>query len=1136
MENHYFMKLTIPSIYKKQIAPFIIFVSLALFIWFLGPLLVVANYTPLAYPDKRLYIIAAFFLLWVLKFIFFDTTPAKNKYQQPQFSPETAKKLQTLQGRFQGALNFLKKTVINKQGSRFHLSTLSWYLFIGASGSGKTTLLANSKVNFILSKQFKQAEAVIIPSSDACDWWVTRDLVLIDVPGYYFMGREKPSANHPEKNKDGNILWKSLLNLIKITPAKDNLNGIIIALNFPEMLKKSSAQEKNALIHDLKKRITELRNQFGSQLAFHFVITKCDLLPGFLEFFSETGSEELSQAWGLTMPELQPKDKLLDVFTLRFNALIKRINKQLLLRLHQERNPNARPYIKDFPLHLERLKEAITTLLKALAMPDLHLQGVYLTSAAQPPAEEPVSYTHVAHSNLTHQPLQIMRAPTIPSRAYFVKQLVMQSFLYTSRQVSLQNQSDYTWLRRATYAISIGIIVTATLLLGHDFKRSIEKTYTLQNDLTRYQMYVQENDPSDVRLIKALPLLDNLQQAANNSHHQLVRIESILAFYTNRSQQTANVIYFKALQTIVIPEIKNDLENFLANASNKNPVLVYTALKAYLMMTDPENFQASFLTNTISKITSTPMNSTVLSRLTSHVNAIFSTHLATVQLNQNLITDVRKQLVNLPSTELGFVILKSMDANNADSTIGLGTNFGSPPVFVSKQVDNRIPNMFVAANFQKILADEINSAATEALKGNWVLGDIMPSVNQPSLDSLTSQLRNQYIAKYVDIWESQLANIQPYTPKNLLQVDEMILNLTNNNSPLLQLLQTIKENTGFDPIISSSPKIMALDNLVNSDIKQSSLYEAFVDLRQLHFYLQKILNSANSNKNAFDAASSRLQNLNDDPITAIHKLAEQNPEPLKSWLNIIANQSWDFILQKAGTHIQTAWKTNILPTYNEHIANRYPFVQNSDKDVSLQEFTNFLGHRGLLANFYLNYLKPFVDDKGSQWTWRTIDNQRIPFSNELLANLQHAAQLQHVFFPNGDNKLSIEFTMQPIALDPQMRTLTLNINGQQAAFQKNGKRLPRTFTWPGNYYSHGTTVSFITPKSQMISNTLKGDWGLFRLINSSTEGINDKKALMLNIAANGHSAKYMLFTNASMNPFLPNSISHFELPQDILRS
>ncbi|HSW92846.1 MAG TPA: type VI secretion system membrane subunit TssM, partial [Gammaproteobacteria bacterium] len=1078
------MKLTIPELKKKHAITLAVFIFLSLLTWFGGPYLSISNHMPLADVAERLYLIAAYFLVWLFKWMVLDHIPAqKNELSPVQMPSETAKRLQTLQGRFQGALNFLKNTVIVKENKKFNLSGLPWYVLTGPAGVGKTTLLASSGVNFILSRQSRQTDTPVTAGREACDWWVTRDLVFVDVPGHYFTGKEKKTAP--------NVLWSTLLDLVKTTPVKEQLGGVIIALNLPEIMAKPNGQEMSLLIHDMKKRITELRDAFGAQLSFHFVITKCDLLPGFPEFFGEMGSDELAQLWGFTLPALSAKEKRLDVFALRFNALIKRINKQLLWRLHQERNPNTRPCIKDFPLHLERLKEAVMTLLKALAMPDFCLETCYLTSATQTPVEESVNHIPSASGHLTHQALQIMRAPGMQSRAYFIKQLVAYGFLHSSGKTAIVDPIDYAWRRRAMYAVSIGSIVTATLLLGRDFQQSLEKTYALQHDLAHYQMSIQRSLVSD-RLVNALPLLDALRQASGDATGRFTRFSAFLSFYSNKSEQTASVVYGKALQTIVVPETQALLEHYLHSASNKNPVLVYTALKAYLMMTGQENFKANFIANTLGKIASIRLNQEALHQLALHMDAAFSAHLLVIQPDQNLVQDVRKQLINLPGIELAFVILKNNDTNNADSTIDLGTNFGKPPVFVSKEVANRIPNMFTASYFQKIVSEEMNMAAMEALKGNRVLGDIPPAANQPTPDALMSELHDQYIANYIDIWESQLANIQPYTPKNLLQADEMIQNLTNNNSPLLQLLQTIKQNTGFDPVMTSSPKMMALDNLIgDADANQGSLYEVFVDLRQLHLYLQKILNSPDSNKSAFMAASARMRNVTaDDPIATVHRLAEKSPEPLKSWLNTIANQSWHFMLAKSSEHIQTTWQTTVLPVYNQHIADHYPFVQNSHEDVSLQQFTDFLGHHGLLANFYLTYLKPFVNDKGEQWVWNTVDNQHLPLSNNALLGLQQAANLQHAFFPEGTNQPSIEFTLQPITMDASLRALTLTVNGEEVAFQRSGKRLPRTFTWPGSRDLHATTISFISPDSPMVSNTEKGDWGLFRLVSRSMDAPN----------------------------------------------
>ncbi|MEO8402660.1 MAG: type VI secretion system membrane subunit TssM [Gammaproteobacteria bacterium] len=1128
------MKPTTLNALKKQIVPFIFIAISSVFIWYVGPLLAIANQIPLAQPEKRIYIIAAIFLIWLLKVIFLDSMPETPKTSNPTLPAEFVKKLQLLKGRFQGALNFLNKTVINKNGVNVSLNKLPWYLLIGTESSGKTTLLANSNINFILSKQFKKENSSNIYYSNTCDWWATRDLVLVDVPNNYFIPCQKPADKNQQTTQAAPTLWAALLNLIKSTPGHNQLNGVVIALNLPEIMKRSSAQKKSALIPELKRRILELRAAFGPALPFHIVITKCDLLPGFLDFFGESSGDELAQAWGVTLPMLSAKEKLLDVFSHRFNVLIKRLNKQLIWRLHQERNTNVRPYIKDFPLHVERLKENLMQILKALMIPDLRLHSVYLTSATQSSTDESGNYIHGVSSNASHQALQIMRAPVMPSRAYFVRQCILQGLLHSIDHRPASTK-DYSWQKRTVYAASLSTIVLAAILLGQDFQHSVKKAYSIQSDLGQYQLYMQQPNQNNDRLVKALPLLFGLQQAANSSH-QLSRLQNALSFYSNKSEQTANSVYLKALQTIVIPEVKNYLEKYLRHAANKNPVPVYTALKAYLMLADADNRQANFIANTLNKIISTPMNKQALTELTSHIDAALSQNAIAIDLDQDLIATVRKQLVNLPSTELGFVILKNIDTNNADSEIGLGTNFGNPPVFISKRVANRIPNMFTVANFNNVLNTEIRTSTNEALSGNWVLGALTPSANQVSAETLTTQIYNQYIANYIDIWESQLANIQPYTPKNLLQIDEMIQNLTSNNSPLLQLLQTIKQNTSLMPIITASPKFQALNTLLDgADNKQQSpLYQVFSTLQQLHVYLQSILSAPNVSNAAFTAAALRMQNPNQDAIAATHQLAMQSPEPLKTWLNNIANESWNFILQENAQYVEAAWQNEIIPTYNTEIANHYPFSQNSNQEVNLQQFTTFLGHRGKLAQFYQAYLKNYVNENDNQWTWKIVDNQKIPFSDALLASLQHASQIQSAFFQDGSNKLSIDFTLQPVELEANSKSFNLNINGQLISYKKNSQRFVRALSWPGNFSAHASSINFVTPKNQLVGNTIKGDWAWFKLVNNATQTVNSRKELMLTFSADGHMAKCLLLTSGHMNPFLPMNLTRFELPQDLM--
>ena len=915
MGKHYTMKLTIPNVSKPHVLQIALLLCLSTLIWYAGSYLIIANSAPLAQPGKRLYLIIALFLVWLLKILCLDPTPKKIETVPKTISPDLQKKIQTLQGRFQGALDFLKKTTIDKHNMTVRLIDLPWYLVIGSENSGKTTLLANSGINYILSKQFKQENLTHVTASDTCDWWATRDLIMVDVPGQFLTDK----VTHTEQKTTASPLWNTLLSLINTSSHHHQLKGVVLTLNLTELLNKENITQKSSSIQTLKKRIAEISASVNQQLPVFLVITKCDLLPGFSEFFSDCGSDELTQAWGVTLPTPQPNEKLLDIFSSRFNALIKRLNKQLIWRMHQERNPLARAHIKDFPLQVERLKESILHFIKIC--PGLKLHGVYLTSALQNSPNQPENNT------LSHLALQIMRTPVMPSRTYFVTQMISHGFLNIPNTTFHHAKNALAWKKRLIYTASITIITAAALVLGHDFKKSVEKAYSVQNELTRYQLNLKQPAQNSERIAQALPLLNALYQAANKPQHPLSNLEHIGSFYTNKSQQTAAEVYHQALQTIFLPLLKNTFESYLQSANNNNTNETYNVLKAYSMIGDSAHRDIPYIIATFKQINSAALNPETSNALTNHIQMLLHANLTT-PINTQLVTNVRKLFLTLPPTELAMVLLKSMNNNDNDSSIGLGT-FGNPPIFVSRGVINRIPNMFTRANFENILLDEINLAAQESLKGNWVLGNFESSQNTASFDELASQLRTQYIANYVDVWESLLANIQPYTPTNLTQTDEMITNLTSSHSPLLQLLQTIKYNTSFEPILAASPKIQALNHLI-TDIgnnQQSTLYQHFIGLQTLHAFLQPLLNSENGSNVAFQLTQQYTKNTLPLPITHLHELAEQSPEPLKTWLNTIADESWKFILDEASQHTNNALRASSTAqgAYNVDDLNHFAF-------------------------------------------------------------------------------------------------------------------------------------------------------------------------------------------------------------------
>ncbi len=901
---------------------------IALLIWQHGPSLMIAHHFLLKEPQKRLALILALFLAWAVKFLLWEHLRAPTKD-----NGNLAQLLHTLRGRFLGALRFLKKTVIDKHGFSTPLNTLPWYLLIGPPGSGKTTLLNQSNVNFILSKQKKQEDQEkTVSSSSVCDWWVTRDLVLVDVPGCYAFSPAKNTlteALHPEEENTTAAasakphaqfaLWQSLLNLLIKYRQKNNIGAVVIVLNLPELIK-LSRQQQTQWFQDLRQRLLECWAKFG-KLPVYILVTKCDLLPGFSEFFNDIGSDELMQPWGIPLSGRKEHEKLLDLFTDRFNALIKRLNKQLIWRLHQERSPQLRPIVKDFPLQLEFIKETLTQVIKMLtaANPDLELEGVYLMSATQ--ENSAATSSTLFHHDLPSA-LEVPPASPFISRAYFIKNVISYLLPHTSHPIVQRHQQRKALLPQLAYSLGFMLLCVGVFELGVDFQRGLYQLSTVQRYLAQYQLYLQQNstqESSVTTLTSALPLLNTLQ-AATQMPVQTSRLEQIEAPYSSKSQQTAVAIYNKALQTIILPQIRNEFEKYLETSTDKNPEQLYATLKAYLMLRRPDTdadtprtqadlAKTGFIIHTLEQISPTFAKNAVNNAL---AQPAFLRHLQNALqlkqanlLNNRLIKQARKTLNSLPDEDLAFILVKNRNNNSKDSELNFGTNIGTPPALISKGTMTQVPYLFTAPAFETVIKTDLPLAAAETINGNEVLGkkfyrnDSLIS-SADTVTVLTQELNKYYLNHYIDIWESLVDNISINLPKNITETDAMIMNLISTHSPLLQLLQTIHTNTNLEPVLNNSFKLQALNTLFTQTQTQQkdSLYSIFTDLRELHQFLQQASTQALGGK--INPALTSPQS----PITRIRAAAESYPEPIKNWLQTLLSATQNYLLpnSKAATN------------------------------------------------------------------------------------------------------------------------------------------------------------------------------------------------------------------------------------------
>ena len=151
-------------------------VLLAAVMWWFGPLLPgFEGWVP------RLLAIQSMLLIWVV---------ANTLIDMRRRSRETtlAQGLLTAPGEEADAVGqTLAKAlaVLKQSGQRATMAELPWYAIIGPPGAGKTTALLNAGLSFTLADQSSQGSVAGIGGTRLCEWWFTKDAVLIDTAGRY---------------------------------------------------------------------------------------------------------------------------------------------------------------------------------------------------------------------------------------------------------------------------------------------------------------------------------------------------------------------------------------------------------------------------------------------------------------------------------------------------------------------------------------------------------------------------------------------------------------------------------------------------------------------------------------------------------------------------------------------------------------------------------------------------------------------------------------------------------------------------------------------------------------------------------------------------------------------------------------
>src|SRR5438477_5410025 len=161
------------------------------------------------------------------------------------------------------------------------LYKLPWYVIVGEPGSGKTEAVRHSNVGF---PPGMQDEFQGVGGTINMNWWFTNHAVLLDTAGRLMFEEVKPGETSE---------WKEFLTLLKKNRPNCPINGLFLVIPSDSLIK-DSADDIARKAGKIAQQLDVIQRVLDVRFAVFVIITKCDKIIGFREFFD-----------GLTDPQLQ---------------------------------------------------------------------------------------------------------------------------------------------------------------------------------------------------------------------------------------------------------------------------------------------------------------------------------------------------------------------------------------------------------------------------------------------------------------------------------------------------------------------------------------------------------------------------------------------------------------------------------------------------------------------------------------------------------------------------------------------------------------------------------------------------------------------------------------------------------------
>jgi len=765
----------------------------------------------------------------------------ENNTQAEYGQQKNTHELQLISQKLKESIQLIRKSKLGDKKGHAALYELPWYMVIGNPAAGKSSAIYHSGLKFPFENSHQKSISSGLCGTRNCDWFFSTEGVLLDTAGRYSVYAE----DHPE--------WLGFLNLLKKSRTQAPVNGLIVVVSIAELVSQSPEQSIK-LAKNLRARIQDLTERLEIFAPVYVVFSKMDLIAGFTEFFECYDVDEFEQIWGATL-KYQPNStqNIMTLFEQHYAVLYEGLKGLSTTHLSRRHSQNISPSVMTFPLEFKSLKPVLKTFIGTLFEENPYqfkpvFRGFYFTSALQQGViESPMTEQMIQDFQLS---LNLKSENPVPGHSvaqhhgYFLKSLFSDVIL---KDQHLVKQHINPKRKKQRYSAFIAALLGISMILSlwiWSYRNNQQLIADVQADLDKVvQLQKQSGQRLSTQLNALLILQERMQQIDQFEENQPIQFGFGL-YQGSTLREKLQSEYLAGIRQLLLQPTQQNIAQYLRRIksneatlkvnhvnveikqgvktqqylepSETNPQDAYNALKAYLMLSNPQYMDSSHLGDQLTRFWRPWLDSNreqmPRGEMIQKAEQILSYSITLANDQKFPVLEADSLLVE-QTRQVLLAVIRGMPARDrVYNEIKMRAAVRYPAITIKHLVGENsqntvlgsyaLPGMFTYKAWNEYVEKAIDAAANRPTDSkDWVLNSTQSDdlTFSGSPDQIRKQLTTLYKQQYIAEWRKFLNGIYYAKANNFnQQTKNMEILGEPENSPIRMIIQQVAKETSWD--------------------------------------------------------------------------------------------------------------------------------------------------------------------------------------------------------------------------------------------------------------------------------------------------------------------------------------------------